>query len=174
MMTTFLMTLALLAGTPAADNVPRATTTVIFVNCAEEDNGELTATGRDQANLLVRFLEHEEIKAIYAPYRSCLVATVQPLARSKGQEVAYFYDASATDEAGMRHILGVMMAKNEGKTIVVCAPGKSIEKMSGMLGIKKKSLKPNTGLFGEVLIVNVLYKGEAVAQKLNMNFQKKV
>lgn len=174
MIATIFMTLALWAGTPDAGDIPRTTTTVIFVNCAEQDNGELTATGHDQANLLVRFLENEDIKAVYAPYRPCLVATVQPLARSKGQEVAYFYDASATDEDGMRHILAVMMTKNEGKTIVVCAPGSSIEKMSGMLGIKKKALKPNTGLFGEVLIVNVLYKGEAVAQKLNMNFQKKV
>ncbi len=46
--------------------------------------------------------------------------------------------------------------------------------MSKMLGLAKKSLKPNTGAFGEVLIVNILYKGEAVAQKFNMNFQKKV
>ncbi|WP_341839511.1 hypothetical protein [Chitinophaga caseinilytica] len=173
MIKTILMTLVLGASPP--DPGPgRAPTTVIFVNCAEQEQGQLTATGRDQAGLLVNFLESEKISAVYAPFNPCLVETVKPLAASKGQEVTYFRDACDDDEPVMEHILDVMLEKNAGKTIVVCAKAGSIEKMSKMLGIKKNSLKPNTGAFGEVLIVNILYKGEAVAQKLNMNFQKKV
>lgn len=174
MITTLLMTLALWASPPDAGIPPRAATTVIFVNCAEQEQGRLTPAGNDQASLLVTFLENESINAVYAPYNACLVATVQPLARAQGKEVTYFRDACDDDPDAMEHILTVMMEKNAGKTIVVCAKAGSIEKMSKMLGIRKNSLKPNTGAFGEVLIVNVLYKGEAVAQKLNMNFQKKV
>ena len=74
----------------------------------------------------------------------------------------------------MRHILETMLERNDGKTIVVCAPSKSIKTMAKMLGIREKDLKYSSGVFNEVLIVNVLGFGEAVAQKLNMNFQKKV
>lgn len=174
MFKTILMMLTLWVGKPHEGQPGSGPTTVIFVNGAEQENGQLTPTGRDQAALLVSFLENESVNAVYSPYKPCLMQTVEPLAKSRGQKVTYFRDACFDDEEVMDHILWVMVEKNAGKTIVVCANPGSIEKMSKMLGIHGKSLKPNTGVFGEVLIVNILYKGEAVAQKLNMNFQKKV
>lgn len=153
-------------------------TTVVFVNCAETASGDagpvLTATGREQAGQLALFLRDMTVEAVYSPFAGCLKQTVQPLAESKKTTVRYFRDASETDPAVMEHILKEMLKQHAGKTIVICAPPKSILKMAGMLGIREKELKPGMGLFEEVLIVNVFYPGEAVAQKLNMNFQKKV
>lgn len=155
-----------------------AATTVVFVNCAETTPGEkgpvLTATGKEQAGQLARFLRDMPVEAVYSPYSGCLQQTVEPLAASKNTTVRYFRDACEANPEVMNHILQEMMIKHTGKTIVICAPSKSILKMAGMLGIRQKELKPGMGLFEEILIVNVFYAGEAVAQKLNMNFQKKV
>lgn len=156
----------------------RAATTVIFVNCAEtsSDGAEpgLSLTGRQQSAHLAEFLKDMEIGAVYSPYSPCLIKTVEPLAQSKKHQVQYYRDATLDNMAAMEHILTTMMEANDGKTIVVCAPGKSIIKMAGILGIREKDLKSSRGVFDEVLIVNVLEIGQAVAQKLNMNFQKKV
>ncbi|MGN7723910.1 hypothetical protein [Chitinophaga sp. 22620] len=155
-----------------------APTAIIFVNCAEtQQRGEkeaLSITGREQAGHLARFLENEPVAAVYSPYNSCLVETVTPLARTKGCKVEYYRDACHDNPEVMLHILETMLERNDGKTIVVCAPSKSITAMAKMLGIREKELKYSKGVFNEVLIVNVLGFGEAVAQKLNMNFQKKV
>ncbi|MBO9154203.1 hypothetical protein ACFOTA_18455 [Chitinophaga sp. GCM10012297] len=152
-------------------------TAIIFVNCAEMKQGAkpaLSIMGRAQAGHLVKFLENEPVAAIYSPYNQCLVETVAPLAESKGKKVEYYRDACEDNPEVMRHILETMLERNDGKTIVVCAPSKSIKTMAKMLGIREKDLKYSSGVFNEVLIVNVLGFGEAVAQKLNMNFQKKV
>ncbi len=155
-----------------------AATTVVFVNCAETVHGTagkvLTRNGHEQAGQLVQFLRDQPVEAVYTPFMGCLKQTVEPLAASKKTEVRYFRDASESDPAVMEHILSEMLKKHTGKTIVICAPPKSIFKMANLLGIKEKELKPGLGLFEELLIVNVFYEGEAVAQKLNMNFQKKV
>lgn len=154
-----------------------APTAIIFVNCAEMKEGSkpaLSIVGREQAGHLVKFLENEPVSAIYSPYNACLVETVAPLAESKGKKVEYYRDACEDNPEVMRHILETMLERNDGKTIVVCAPSKSIKTMAKMLGIREKDLKYSRGVFNEVLIVNVLGFGEAVAQKLNMNFQKKV
>jgi hypothetical protein len=156
----------------------KAPTTVIFVNCAETtgNGGEagLSLTGKQQSAHLAGFLKDMEIGAVYSPYSPCLIKTVEPLAQSKKCQVQYYRDATMDNMDAMEHILKTMMEANDGKTIVVCAPGKSIIKMAGILGIREKELKSNRGVFDEVLIVNVLEIGQAVAQKLNMNFQKKV
>lgn len=155
----------------------KAPTTVIFVNCAEITNGAepgLSLTGQQQSAHLVGFLKDMEIGAVYSPYSPCLIKTVEPLAQSKKCRVQYYRDATMDNMEAMEHILKTMMEQNDGKTIVVCAPGKSIIKMAGILGIREKDLKASRGVFDEVLIVNVLEIGQAVAQKLNMNFQKKV
>ncbi len=153
-------------------------TTVVFVNCAETTAGEkglvLTGKGQEQAGQLARFLRDMPVEAVYSPYSGCLQQTVAPLAVSKNTTVRYFRDASEADPKVMDHILQEMIIRHTGKTIVICAPPKSILKMANLLGIREKELKPGLGLFEEVLIVNVFYAGEAVAQKLNMNFQKKV
>lgn len=156
----------------------RTAATVIFVNCAETaaDGAEpgLSLTGRQQSAHLAEFLKDMEIGAVFAPYSPCLIKTVEPLAQSKNHKVQFYRDATMDNMAAMEHILTTMMEANAGKTIVVCAPGKSIIKMAGILGIREKDLKSSRGVFDEVLIVNVLEIGSAVAQKLNMNFQKKV
>lgn len=153
-------------------------TAVIFVNCAETrqtgDKPARSILGKAQAGHLVKFLENEPVSAVYSPYNACLEATVTPLALSKGRKVEYYRDACEDNPEVMRHILQTMLERNDGKTIVVCAPSKSIRSMAKMLGIREKDLKYSRGVFNEVLIVNVLGLGEAVAQKLNMNFQKKV
>lgn len=169
----------LLASSVFAKDPPgRAATTVIFVNCAETrpgDDDALSIAGQEQAGQLASFLKDTEISAVYAPFKQCLIKTVEPLATSKQHRVQYFRDASSENLPEiMEHILKTMMEQNAGKTIVVCAPSKSILKMANMLGIREKDLKSSRGAFEEVLIVNVLDFGEAVAQKLNMNFQKKV
>lgn len=153
-------------------------TTVVFVNCAETAAGTagpvLTAAGREQAAQLTLFLRDMPVSAVYTPYSSCLMQTVQPLADARDFKVQYFRDACENNPEVMEHILEEMMKRHKGKTIVICAPAQSILKMATMLGIREKELKPGMGLFEEVLIVNVFDVGEAVAQKLNMNFQKKV
>ncbi len=155
-----------------------APTAVIFVNSAEtQPKGEkmgLSFTGREQAGHLAKFLENEPVAAVYSPFNSCLVETVTPLAKTQGCKVEYYRDACHDNPEVMRHILETMLERNDGKTIVICAPSKSITAMAKMLGIREKELKYSRGVFNEVLIVNVLGFGEAVAQKLNMNFQKKV
>lgn len=161
---------------PVAPLHARALTTVIFIHCAETDGGDekLSATGKEQAGALTAFLSDMEVAAVYAPFRNCLVETVQPLADAQKRKVEYFRDATTEAPDAMQHILDVIMEKHKGKTIVICAPAASIRVMAGMLGVKEKELKTGRGTFNEVLLVNVLWQGEAVAQKLNMNFQKKV
>ncbi|MFD2887138.1 histidine phosphatase family protein [Chitinophaga cymbidii] len=151
-------------------------TTFIFIHCAETTGNDekLSATGHEQAGALTAFLSDMEVAAVYAPFKNCLVETVQPLASAQRRKVEYFRDATTEAPDAMKHILDVMMEKHKGKTIVICAPAASIKVMAGMLGIKEKALKTGRGTFNEVLLVNVWWFGEAVAQKLNMNFQKKV
>ena len=167
------------ARQPVNASRPGATpTAIIFVNCAETSQSAgkpaLSILGTAQVGHLVRFLENEPVSAVYSTYNACLEATVTPLAQSKGRKVEYYRDACEDNPEVMRHILQTMLERNDGKTIVVCAPSKSIRSMANMLGIREKDLKYSRGVFNEVLIVNVLGLGEAVAQKLNMNFQKKV
>lgn len=152
-------------------------TTFIFIHCAEtEDGGDemLSPTGRQQADALSAFLSDMEVAAVYAPFKKCLIETVQPLASTQQRKVEYFRDATTDAPDAMKHILDVMMEKYKGKTLVICAPAASVKIMAGMLGIREKALKKGRGTFNEVLLVNVWWFGEAVAQKLNMNFQKKV
>lgn len=134
----------------------------------------LSPTGRQQADALSAFLSDMEVAAVYVPFKKCLIETVQPLASTQRRKVEYFRDATTDAPDAMKHILDVMMEKYKGKTVVICAPAASVKIMAGMLGIKEKALKKGRGTFNEVLLVNVWWFGEAVAQKLNMNFQKKV
>lgn len=152
-------------------------TTFVFIHCAETaDGGDkmLSSTGRQQADALSVFLSDMEVAAVYVPFKKCLIETVQPLASTQRRKVEYFRDATTEAPDAMKHILDVMMEKHKGKTVVICAPAASVKIMAGMLGIKEKALKTGRGTFNEVLLVNVWWFGEAVAQKLNMNFQKKV
>lgn len=159
-----------------AGSVPRESsiTAFFFIHCAETAGEALSPTGREQALALQAFLADTEVAAVYVPYRHCLIETVQPLASAKGRKVEYFRDATIEAPDAMKHILDVMMEKHKGKAVVICAPAESIKIMAGMLGIREKALRKGNGTFNEVLLVNVWWFGEAVAQKLNMNFQKKV
>lgn len=179
-MSRIILFLLLMWSTAGAATKPKPVaasfTTVIFIHCAETESGDekLSATGKEQAGALTAFLSDMEVAAVYAPFRNCLVETVQPLADAQKRKVEYFRDATTEAPDAMKHILDVIVEKHKGKTIVICAPAASIKVMAGMLGVREKELKAGKGTFNEVLLVNVLWQGEAVAQKLNMNFQKKV
>lgn len=72
-------------------------------------------------------------------------------------------------------MLDCIVKQNKGKTIVICGNPENIPAMARTLGVKAKSVKAlyDKGS-GRFLIVEVHGNNNAVAQKLNMNIQKKV
>lgn len=176
MLKTTLFSVFMAAGMQVFAAEPEVTT-VIFVNPAEviespvNDPG-LSANGKEQAANLSTCLQTTEVAAIYTTYLNRAVQTVEALSKSKEVPLDYFRD---TDDPEMiKSIIEAMVKKYKGKTIVICGDAKNIPLMAKSLGIRTKNIKEvYDKTCGEALMVKV---GErtAVAQKLNMNFQKKV
>ncbi|MET6997431.1 histidine phosphatase family protein [Chitinophaga defluvii] len=176
MLKTTLFSVLLAAGMQAFAAEPEVTT-VIFVNPAEviespvTDPG-LSANGKEQAVNLSTSLQSTAVAAIYTTYLNRAVQTVEALSKSKQVPLDYFRD---TDDPEMiKSIIAAMVKKYKGKTIVICGDARNIPVMAKSLGIKTKDIKEvYDKTCGEALMVKVGDR-TAVAQKLNMNFQKKV
>lgn len=172
-----MMAVLLVAGTLAAKADPEETT-VIFVNSADVEttvsaDPGLSEEGKEQANQLVTSLEGTEVAAIYTVYANRSVATVKPLAENRQQQLAYF--RLNGDQELTSTVFKDMIKRNKGKTIVICADPEHIDAMMKETGLKVKEAKAlhDKGC-GQALIVKVNKGKPAVAQKLNMNIQKKV
>lgn len=153
-------------------------TTIIFVNPGEAETSPvpdpgLSAGGREQAVALQNALAGIPVTVIYSTYSNCAVQTVEPLAKAKGMELNYY---RATDDASIiQSVIEDILKKHKGKTIVVCATPKLIPVMARFTGIRSRDMR---GLYdkgdGRGLVITIPEQGQAVAQKLNMNSQKKV
>jgi hypothetical protein len=177
MLKAVLMAALLAAGTqaPAADPV---TTTLIFVNAAEMEASPspdpgLSAAGMQQANLLAASLAETDIGTIYTTYVNRAVQTVTPLAKAHHQQLDYF--RLNGDPELTTSIIKDMIRRNKGKTIVICSDPENIPAMMRSAGVRGKAVKTlyDKGC-GQVLMVKLNSGSGAVAQKLNMNIQKKV
>jgi phosphohistidine phosphatase SixA len=176
MLKTALLSAILVAGTHVFAAEPEVTT-IIFVNPAEviespvNDPG-LSDKGKAQAADLSASLQGTEVAAIYTTYLNRAVQTMEILSKTKDVKLDYFRD---TDDPEMiKTVLDAMVKKHKGKTIVICGDVKNIPLMAKSLGIRTKNIKEVfDGRCGEALIIKVSNRA-AVAQKLNMNFQKKV
>jgi bisphosphoglycerate-dependent phosphoglycerate mutase len=153
-------------------------TTVIFVNAAEVESSPsadpgLSATGQEQANQLSVSLADIDIATIYTTYANRAIQTVTPLSKARQRELDFF--RINDDPELMNSVMKDMLKLNKGKTIVICSDPENIPAMVRHLGVKGKDVKTlyDKGC-GQVLVVKVSGNNTAVAQKLNMNIQKKV
>lgn len=177
MLKAVLMATLLATGTPASATEPEVTT-LIFVNAAEVESSPsadpgLSAAGQEQASQLASSLEGMDISAIYTTYLNRSVQTVTPLSKAHQQELGYFRLNGDPDQT--MAVIKDMIKKNKGKTIVICSVPENITAMLQHAGIRGKTMKTlyDKGC-GQVLVVKHSGSGAAVAQKLNMNIQKKV
>ncbi|MDR6567592.1 Broad specificity phosphatase PhoE [Chitinophaga ginsengisegetis] len=177
MLKAVLMATLLATGTPVSAAEPEVTT-LIFVNAAEMESSPsadpgLSATGLEQATQLASSLEGTEISAIYTTYLNRAVQTVTPLSKAHQQQLDYF--RLNGDPEQTTATLKDMIKKNKGKTIVICSVPENITAMLQHAGVKGKIMKTlyDKGS-GQVLVVKHSGNNTAVAQKLNMNIQKKV
>jgi broad specificity phosphatase PhoE len=177
MLKAVLMATLLATGTPVSAAEPEVTT-LIFVNAAEVESSpssdpSLSATGQEQATQLASSLEGMEISAIYTTYLNRAVQTVTPLSKAHQQQLDYF--RLNGDPEQTTATLKDMIKKNKGKTIVICSVPENITAMLQHAGVKGRIMKTlyDKGS-GQVLVVKHSGNNTAVAQKLNMNIQKKV
>ncbi|HEY9259133.1 histidine phosphatase family protein [Chitinophaga sp.] len=177
MLKTLFMATLLATGTQVFATEPEVTT-IIFVNAAEMESSPssdpgLSPSGEEQASQLATSLAGTDINAIYTTFINRAVQTVTPLAKSRQQQLDYFRlngDPELTSS-----IMKDMIRKNSGKTIVICSDPENITAMIRQAGVKGKDVKTlyDKGC-GQVLVVKRSGNNTAVAQKLNMNIQKKV
>lgn len=153
-------------------------TTIIFVNPAESETSPvpdpgLSAGGREQAAALQNALAGTAVSVIYSTYSNCAVQTVEPLAKERGMELNYY---RATEDAGiLQSVMEDILKKHKGKTVVVCAPPRVIPVMARFAGIRPRDMKGSYDKGnGRGWVVKIPDQGQAIAQKLNMNIQKKV
>lgn len=177
MLKTLFMATLLATGTQVFASEPEVTT-IIFVNAAEVETSPsadpgLSASGQEQAGQLVTSLQGTDISAIYTTFLNRAVQTVTPLATAHQQKLDYFRlngDPELTSS-----VIKDMIKKNSGKTIVICSDPENITAMIRQAGVRGKDVKTlyDKGC-GQVLVVKRSGNSPAVAQKLNMNIQKKV
>ncbi|MBO9730950.1 MAG: histidine phosphatase family protein [Chitinophaga sp.] len=177
MLKTLFMAAMLATGTQVFATEPEVTT-IIFVNAAEMESSPstdpgLSPSGTEQANQLVSSLEGTSINAIYTTFINRAIQTVTPLAKARQQQLDYF--RLNGDPELTTSIVKDMIKKNSGKTIVICSDPENIAAMIRQVGVKGKDVKTlyDKGS-GQVLVVKRSSNNTAVAQKLNMNIQKKV
>ncbi len=177
MLKAVLMAALLATGHPVSATGPEETT-LIFVNAAEVESSPspdpgLSATGQEQASQLVSSLEGMDISAIYTTFLNRSVQTVTPLSKARQQQLDYFRLNGDPDQTTA--VLKDMIKKNKGKTIVICSVPENITAMLQHAGVRGKTMKTlyDKGC-GQVLVVKQREGNAAVAQKLNMNIQKKV
>ncbi|MFY0255784.1 histidine phosphatase family protein [Chitinophaga sp. 30R24] len=177
MLKTLVMATLLATGMQATATDPEVTT-LIFVNAAEmesspSDDPGLSSIGQQQAEQLAMLLEGMEIAAIYTAYQNRSVATVTPLAKAHQQKLDYYRENG--DQELTANTIRDMIKKNKGKTIVICGDPENIPAMIRQTGVKGKDMKTlyDKGC-GQILVVKHNGSSAAVAQKLNMNIQKKV
>lgn len=176
MLKTAILATLLAAGSAVHATGPEKVTTVIFVNAAEEEAtpaAGLSAEGRDQTRLFTEALRHIDVAAIYTLYVNKAVQTVAPLSELRQLHPVYYWVTK--DEETRNCVLDCIVKQNKGKTIVICGNPENIPAMARSLGVKAKSVRTlyDKGS-GQFLIVEVHGNNNAVAQKLNMNIQKKV
>ncbi|MBS0031940.1 histidine phosphatase family protein [Chitinophaga sp. 22321] len=177
MLKTLFMATLLATGTQVLATEPEVTT-IIFVNAAEMETSPsadpgLSTTGQEQATQLVSSLQGVDINAIYTTFLNRAVQTVTPLAQSHQQKLDYFRlngDPELTSS-----IVKDMIKKNSGKTIVICSDPENITALIRQAGVRGKDVKTlyDRGC-AQVLVVKRTGNSTPVAQKLNMNIQKKV
>ncbi|CAL1518063.1 histidine phosphatase family protein [Chitinophaga sp. MM2321] len=177
MLKTAFLAVMMAAGTQTFANGPDVTT-IIFVNPAEVENSPsadpgLSTAGLEQADQLAASLQSEDIAAIYTTYVNSAVQTVTPLSRTKQCSLDYY--RITNDPELVESVLKDMIKKNKGKTIVICGDPENIPAMARHLGVKGKEVKTlyDKGC-GRFMVVKVNGNNATVAQKLNMNIQKKV
>ncbi|MBC9928813.1 hypothetical protein [Chitinophaga qingshengii] len=176
MLKTAILATLLAAAIPAFATGPEKVTTVIFVNAAEEEatpSAGLSTEGQDQARMFTEALRHIDVAAIYTIYQNKAVQTVGPLSELRQLHPVYYW--VTRDSETRECVLDCIVKKNKGKTIVICGNPENIPAMARSLGVRAKAVKTlyDKGS-GQFLIVQVLGNNTAVAQKLNMNIQKKV
>ncbi|MEC5144357.1 histidine phosphatase family protein [Chitinophaga sp. 212800010-3] len=177
MLKTILMATLLAIGSHSYASDPE-TTTLIFVNAAEVEGSpsadpNLSTNGQEQAAQLAASLDGTEIAAIYTTFMNRAVQTVTPLAKARQQKLDYFRFTGDPDLTSRS--VKDMITRNAGKTIVICSDPENIVAMLREAGVKGKDLKTlyDKGC-GQVLVVKHSGGSQVLAQKLNMNIQKKV
>jgi hypothetical protein len=172
-----LMAILFAAGTLAAKADPEETT-IIFVNSAEMETSVspdpgLSQAGKEQAAQLASSLEGTEIAGIYSTYANRSIGTVTPLAEKRQQQLQYF--RLNGDQELTSTVFKDMIKRNKGKTIVVCGDPEHIDAMMRAAGVRVKDARSlHDKGSGQALVVKVNKGKPALAQKLNMNIQKKV
>jgi hypothetical protein len=164
------VSLSLMAATPE--------TTIIFVNPAEaevspvQDPG-LSSHGREQAAGLQHALAGTEVKAVYSTYLNSAIQTIEPLAKERNLKISYYRATENPDI--IQSVVAAILKRHKGETVVVCALPQLVPVMARLAGIRPKDVKTlYDGRHGQGLVVKITDQGQAVAQKLNMNSQKKV
>ncbi|PSL43772.1 histidine phosphatase superfamily protein (branch 1) [Chitinophaga niastensis] len=177
MLKTAIIATLLASGVQAFATEPDVTT-IIFVNAAEVETSPsadpgLSVAGLEQANQLTTSLADVDIATIYTTYANRAVQTVTPLSKARQRGLDYF--RINDDPELMNSVMKDMLKRNKGKTIVICSDPENIPAMVRHLGVRGKDVKTlyDKGC-GQVLVVKVSGNNTAVAQKLNMNIQKKV
>ncbi|WP_212004128.1 hypothetical protein [Chitinophaga sp. HK235] len=176
MLKTAILATMLAAGLSSFATGPEKVTTIIFVNAAEEEvspSAGLSPEGQDQAREFTDALRHIDVAAIYTIYVNKAVQTVTPLSQLRQLNPVYYWVTKDHETADC--VLDCIVRQNKGKTIVICGNPENIPLMARCLGVKGKTVKTlyDKGS-GRFLIVKVMGNNTAVAQKLNMNIQKKV
>lgn len=176
MLKTAILATLLAAGNVAFATGPEKVTTVIFVNAAEEEStpsAGLSKEGRDQTRLFTDAVRHIDVTAIYTIFVNKAEQTVAPLSELRQLRPVYYWVTK--DQETLDCVLDCIVKQNRGKTIVICGNPENIPAMARSLGVKAKTVRTlyDKGS-GRFLVVRVLGNNTAVAQKLNMNIQKKV
>ncbi|SEW50248.1 histidine phosphatase family protein [Chitinophaga arvensicola] len=177
MLKAFIMATLMATGLSVSASEPEVTT-IIFVNAAEMESSPsadpgLSPGGQEQATQLASSLEGTEIAAIYTTFLNRAVQTVTPLSKAHDQKLDYFRINGDPDQTSST--FKDMIKKNKGKTFVICSDPENITAMLQHAGVRGKVMKTlyDKGC-GQVLVVKYNGTNTAVAQKLNMNIQKKV
>ncbi|NLR77839.1 histidine phosphatase family protein [Chitinophaga eiseniae] len=172
-----LMATLLATGLRVSAGEPQVTT-LVFVNAGEMEvststDANLSTTGQEQANQLVSSLDGMDISAIYTTFVNRAVETVTPLAKARMKQLDYFKLTDDPEQAAS--VFNDLIKRNKGKTIVICSDPENITAMIYRTGLRGKEIKTlyDKGC-GHVLIVKQSSNNAPVAQKLNMNIQKKV
>ncbi|HZY81398.1 MAG TPA: phosphoglycerate mutase family protein [Cyclobacteriaceae bacterium] len=135
-----------------------AQTTFILVRHAEKENtpGDkdpmLTKEGQARAQSLVHLLDKQKIDAIYSTNFNRTKNTVQPLADTKGVTIQTYQSLNLEE----------LLAKHNGKTVVICGHSNTIPQFANALLGGKSFENFDDSDYGNLIIITVAHGEKAL------------